>query len=132
MQEPDPPPRPKSAAEAPTAQKSADIVPLKRSFPPKVQPERLNDHDAVRLVRMLAGDSNNIVVVRHAKKRARQRSISRTQIERCLRMGSLAEGPFVNSHGHWQMNLMRHTAGEQITCVVAVEWATRLIVVTTF
>ena len=58
--------------------------------------------------------------------------ITRIQIERCVRIGTITEGPFINRYGNWQMNLTRQTAGEQITCAVAIEWATRIIVITTF
>ena len=81
---------------------------------------------------MIATDSNNIVVIEHARKRRLQRSITRIQIERCVRHGSITEGPFINPKGNWQLNLTRQTAGEQITCVAAIEWATRIIVITTF
>jgi Domain of unknown function (DUF4258) len=110
----------------------ADVVQLKRDFPPARQPDRLNDADAIRLVRMIAADSNNIVVITHARNRGAQRSITRVQIERCVRFGVITEGPFINGHGNWQMNLMRQTAGEEITCAVAIEWASRIIVITTF
>jgi hypothetical protein len=111
---------------------SAEVVPLKREFPPAQQPDRLNDADAIRLIRMIAADSNNIVVIEHARKRKAQRSITRIQIERCVRHGIISEGPFINKYGNWQMNLTRQTTGEQITCAVAIEWATRIIVITTF
>jgi hypothetical protein len=39
------------------------------------QPDHLNDADAIRLVRKFATDSNNIVVIRHARKRQAQRLI---------------------------------------------------------
>ena len=131
MDEPD---RPKEKAKVVTAKRShsAEIVPLKRPFPPARQPDHLNDADAVRLVRMIATDSNNIVVIGHATKRRRQRSITRLQIERCVQMGTKTEGPFINRFGNWQMNLTRHAAGEEITCTVAIEWATQVIVITTF
>jgi hypothetical protein len=86
----------------------------------------------LRLVRMIAADSNKIVVIKHAKKRRMQRFITRPQIERCVQKGTITEGPFINGFGNWQMNLTRHTAGEQITCVVAIDWATRILVITTF
>jgi hypothetical protein len=111
---------------------TAEVVPLKREFPPAQQPDRLNDADAIRLIRMIAADSNNIVVIEHARKRGAQRSITRIQIERCVRHGIITECPFINQHGNWQMNLTRQTAGEQVTCAVAIEWATRIIVITTF
>jgi hypothetical protein len=47
-------------------------------------------------------------------------------------MGIITEGPFINRYGNWQMNLTRQTAGEEITCSAAIEWATRIIVITTF
>jgi hypothetical protein len=130
----DKPNKPDKARETKTtpSSRSAEVVELKRPFPPAQQPNRLNHADAVRLVRIIAADSNNIVVIAHAKKRGKQRSITRIQIERCVRMGIITEGPFINQHGNWQMNLTRQTAGEEITCVAAIEWATRIIVITTF
>ena len=44
----------------------------------------------------------------------------------------MTEGPFLNAKGQWQVTLYRHAAGEEVTCLVAIEWATRLIVITTF
>jgi hypothetical protein len=116
----------------PKGGRAAEVVPLKRPFPPLRQPNRLNDADAIRLVRMIAADSNNIIVTTHANKRSKQRRITRLQIERCVRSGTITEGPFINSIGNWQMNLTRYAAGEEITCSVAIEWATKLIVITTF
>ncbi|XSC43440.1 DUF4258 domain-containing protein [Bradyrhizobium sp. RDT10] len=113
-------------------QPSATVVPIKRPFPPREQPDRLNDADALKLVRMLAADSNNIVVIKHAQRRKAQRNITRPQIERCIQKGIISEGPFVNTHGNWQVNLTRFTAGENITCVIAIDWPAKLIVVTTF
>ena len=110
----------------------AEVVPLKRPFPPAEQPDRLSDADAVKIVRMLAADSNNIVVIKHATERRKQRRITRLQIERCVRLGTITEGPFVNAHGNWQLNLTRHAAAERITCVVAIEWVSRVLVITTF
>lgn len=129
MDEPD---QPKIRPKVEVPQPSAEVVPLKRPFPPAQQPDRLNDADALRLVRMIAADSNNIVVVAHAKTRGKQRSITRIQIERCVRMGIITEGPSINRFGNWQLNLTRQTAGEQITCAVAIEWATHIVVITTF
>ena len=111
---------------------SAKIVPLKRPFPPERQPDHLNEADAVRLVRIIAADSNNVIVTIHAVKQGKKRSITRIQIERCVRSGVLTEGPFINQHGNWQLNLTRQAAGEQITCAVAIEWATKVIVITTY
>jgi putative transcriptional regulator len=95
-------------------------------------PHSLTAASALKIVRRIAMDSNNIVVVRHAAKRAKQRMFTRTQIERCVRKGTISEGPFLNVRGNWQVNLSGHAAGEKITCVVAIEWAARLLVITVF
>lgn len=84
------------------------------------------------MIRKLAEDSNNIIVISHGKKRARQRQVSRPQIEMCVRKGTITEGPFLNQHGNWQVNLFRHAAGEELTCVVAIEWAAKVLVISTF
>lgn len=100
---------------------SAEVVPL-----------RLTSHAALRVVREIAADTNNIVVISHARLRGRQRQITRRQIELCVQRGTISEGPFMNQHGHWQVNLQRHAAGEEITCVVAIDWRTKVLVITTF
>ncbi len=97
-----------------------------------IQPERLTPADAIRLIREIGEDSDRIVVLRHAQTRQRQRRITRRQIEACVRRGSIAEGPFLNSHGNWQVSLYRHAAGEAMTCVVAIDWPKRLLVITVF
>jgi hypothetical protein len=96
------------------------------------QPSKLSARDALDVIREIATDGSRIFVVAHATKRRRQREITRRQIELCCQKGSIVEGPFVNAHGHWQANLFRHAAGEEIICVVAIEWRVRLIVVTVF
>lgn len=95
-------------------------------------PDHFAPNEALRVIRKLAADTNKIVTFKHAKKRSAQRKITRRQIELCVQRGVITEGPFMNLHGHWQVNLERRAAGEEITCVVAIEWETRLIVVTTF
>jgi len=96
------------------------------------QPTDLRRADALKLVRELAADTSNIVVIPYGKKRARERRVTRRQIELCVQKGSIVEGPFQNSYGHWQVNLYRMAAGEELTCVVAIEWATKLLVINAF
>ena len=99
----------------------ADAVPLE-----------LTPHAALQLIRDVASDTNNIVVISHGRLRQKQRKISRRQIELCVQKGTIVEGPFRNSHGNWQVTLFRHAAGEELSCVVAIDWPARLIVVTAF
>jgi len=98
----------------------------------EIVPLQLTARQATELIRKLAAETENIVVLNHAQQRQRQRKITRRQIELCLQRGTITEGPFFNQHGNWQMNVFRHAAGEEITCTVAIDWATRLLVVTVF
>lgn len=95
-------------------------------------PRHLSAGAALRIVRDIASDTGNIVVVTHARKRQVERRITRRQIELCVQKGSITEGPFMNAHGNWQVTVFRHAAGEELTCVVAIDWPSRLIVVTAY
>ena len=99
---------------------------------PEPIPFDLKPAAAIRKIRDLAADTKNIVVIDHGKKRQRQRSVTRRQIELCVQKGTIVEGPFMNQHGNWQVSLFRHAAGEELTCVVAIDWPSKLLVVTTF
>jgi hypothetical protein len=101
-------------------------------MPAEITPRTLSPARALTIIREIAADTSRIVVVGHARRRSRQRSITRRQIELCCQMGTITEGPFLNPHGNWQVSLFRHAAGEEVTCAVAIEWASRLIVITTF
>ena len=95
-------------------------------------PAQLSAPEAQRMIREIAAESDNIIVVRHGQERAKQRSVTRRQIERCLQKGVIEEGPFLNQHGNWQVTIHRHAGAENLTCAVAIEWPRKLIVITTF
>ena len=90
---------------------TAKVVAFPRAFAVD-RPDDLGSDDALRIIKALATDSKNILVVEHAKLRQRQRHITRPQIERCIQKGVITEGPFLNAHGHWQVNLTRYAADE--------------------
>jgi hypothetical protein len=126
------PEKPKPRARLEAAKPSAEVIPLERRQIAAQKPDHLSEAEALKIVRLLAVDSANIVVIPYGKRRTRQRKITRPQIEKCVRLGTIQEGPFLNQHGNWQVNLFRHAAGEQVTCVVAIEWATRVLVINAF
>lgn len=99
----------------------AAVIPLELSVP-----------KALEMIRSLAEDSANIVIIKHAQMRRNQRGISAHQIELCLKKGVIEEGPFRNNHNHWQVTMRRQAAGEEVICVVAIDWPDRLLVITTF
>lgn len=96
------------------------------------QPPSLTAPKALKVLREIGAETKNIVVVCHGKKRAKQRSVTRRQIELCVQRGTIQEGPFLNDKGHWQATLYRHAAGEELWCVVAIDWPSKVIVITTF
>jgi hypothetical protein len=98
----------------------------------EVVPLRLTAPRAIQIIRELAVDTNKIVVLPYGKRRTGERKITRRQVELCVQKGTITEGPFLNQHGNWQVNLYRHAAGEEITCVVAIDWVHRLLVINAF
>src|SRR5262245_31925722 len=100
---------------------SAVVVPLELSAPA-----------ARKMIQGLAADTDRIVIIRYGKKRARERKITRRQIELCVQRGTITEGPFLNKKGNGQVNMYRHAAGEELTCVVVIDWATKLLVINAF
>jgi len=80
-----------------TPERSAQVVPLPRQGIPDQQPDRLSEAEAMKIVRLLASDSDNIVIIPYGKRRTRQRKITRPQVEKCVRPGTIQEGPFLKS-----------------------------------
>lgn len=98
----------------------------------KVIPLRMSKPVALAHIRELAADSGRIVLIAHGRQRQNERNITRRQIEECLRAGTITEGPFQNNFGNWQVTMEAYSAGEELTCVVAIEWAARLLVITVY
>ncbi|MBV5264485.1 DUF4258 domain-containing protein [Pinisolibacter aquiterrae] len=97
------------------------------------QPDDLDAHEARRIVRDLATNSARVSVLPHAQKRKRQRRISFEDILRVLRGGTVTEGPYIApKSGWWRFNVTGRSAGDEVTCVVEIEWKTKLLVVTVF
>src|SRR4051794_36357733 len=97
------------------ASQSAEVIPLRQQGIPLQQPDKLSRADALKVIRLLASNTDNIVAIRYGHRKAALRKITRRQIELCVQKGTPTEGPFLNQHGHWQMNLYRHAAGEGLT-----------------
>ena len=94
------------------------------------QPDDLNAVAALAMVRRIAQDSSRVILVAHALSRQRKRHVTRKQIEVCLQKGVIEEGPFLNSHGNWQVTMRRNVAGDSVACVVAIDWPDKIIVIT--
>ena len=95
-------------------------------------PADLSRPGALRVIRVIAADSAGIAILGHARKRMSERGISVVRIELCLRRGLIIEGPFMNARGNWQVTMSRQAPGEGAQCAVAIDWATRLLVITVY
>lgn len=132
MSEPKPPHLARMRFTPPSGKSESKVVRLSDRLMTDEQPNKLSAADALRVIRALAMDSGNIVLIPYGEKRAKQRKVERRAIERCVQMGTVTEGPFLNQFGQWQVNLFRHAAGEELTCVVGIEWIKKVIVINTF
>lgn len=80
-------------------------------------------------------ETSRIFFTQHAKDRMRQRGISTTQALRCLRNGSIVEGPARDTGGEWKVTVEVLTAGTPVSVVAAIEEdssGNHVIVVTVF
>jgi hypothetical protein len=95
-----------------------------------IVPLRLTTAAALEIIRDLANDTSRIAFVPHAKKQMRSRRINRTQVYRCLRHGTIIEGPYKDIKGSWKCTLAHFTAGDNVKVVVAFESQECLVVIT--
>lgn len=80
-----------------------------------------------------ASDSARVVITDHAKKRMKQRKITRTQIQDVLLFGKVVEAAYPNPKGDWCCTLERLTAGDLVTipvCLSIDELGEAVIVIT--
>ena len=62
----------------------------------------------------------------------RERRISITQIRRVIRAGFIDGDPWIDEKGNWRVTMRGMSAGEEITVGVAIEWRTKLLIITAF
>lgn len=96
----------------------------------------LSPASAVRIVRRLATNAENVYFVRHAEVRMQQRRISQAQVMACLLRGSIHEGPALDIHGCWRFTMHRSVAGDMLNVTASLTWdaqsATHVLVITVF
>lgn len=99
---------------------------------PNVVPLKLTKPAAARIIKEIATDPNRIVPIPHAKKRMVQRKISITQARRVVQAGFIDGEPWLDEYGNWRVDMRGMSAGEQITVGLAIEWRTKLLIITVF
>lgn len=97
-----------------------------------VVPLRLSKAYAAKIIKEIAANKDNIVPVPHAKKRMVQRRISVEQARRVVQAGFIDGDPWLDEHGNWRVTMIGMSAGDQITVGVAIDWRTRLLIITVF
>lgn len=83
-------------------------------------PIRLNDANALRIVRTLAVESANVYVTSNAKLRMQQRKITLKQVLCCLRSDGIYESVHLDIRGDWRFTLRHTIAGDEVTVAVAI------------
>jgi hypothetical protein len=97
------------------------------------QPEDLSASQALTVIRELASESRGVFVIRHGEGRRKKRGVSNEDIQRVLLRGRVTEGPYIAiKSGNWRLNVTGRSAGEELTCVVEIEWRECVLVVTVF
>ena len=84
-------------------------------------PIRLNDANAIRIVRSLAAKSSDVYLLQHARERMRQRGITLKQVLSCLRSGFISECAHVDIKGDWRFTMRHIIAGDDINVAVALK-----------
>jgi hypothetical protein len=84
-------------------------------------PFPMSDVKMLRIIRNLAKDSLNVFVEPHAKKRMKQRNITRTQVMACLLQGCIDEPAHLNIKGNWKCTLRHQHAGDIVRVVAVLE-----------
>jgi len=84
-------------------------------------PFKMNDANMLRIIREIAEDTSRVFIVKHAKKRMRERKISQTQVYMCLRKGNVVEPAHLTIYGDWKCTLQYRYAGDEINVSVALE-----------
>ena len=100
-----------------------------------ITPIRLNDANALRIVREISTNSANVYVVPHARARMRQRNITLKQILCCLRFGCISESVHLDIRGDWKLTMRHLSAGDDVTVAIALKQGTRggmIAVITVF
>ncbi|WP_353958754.1 DUF4258 domain-containing protein [Zwartia vadi] len=100
-----------------------------------VIPLRLNDANALRIVRALAAVSANIYASSHAKLRMQQRNITLKQVLCRLRSGFILESAHLDIKGDWRLTMRHSVAGDDVKVAVALKQGTRgrmIVVITVF
>ena len=94
------------------------------------QPDKLSAAEARRVIREIAAEDGRVGFLPHALTRMAQRDVSRDEVLKIVRTGAIVEGPYLGLRGDWRVEMQGRVAGDVVSIAIAIEWRTRLLVVT--
>ncbi len=81
----------------------------------------MKQSEALKTIRARAADSQNVLLIHHARVQMRKRGVDVLQVVRCLQRGSITEGPYRDmKSGQWRCNVEAKAGGELIRVVVEI------------
>ena len=101
----------------------------------KVTPIKMNDVDALSILRRCATNGSVIFISPHAKERMIERHITLKQVLTCMEKGRISESPYRDIKGDWRCNIEHYSAGNAVTVAIAFKYnnnGERIVVVTVF
>lgn len=77
--------------------------------------------EALKTIRLRAAQSQNVVLITHARTQMRKRSVDVLQVIHCLQRGNITEGPYRDiKSGQWRCNVEANTGGDWVRVVVEI------------
>ena len=99
-------------------------------------PFRLNDANALKLLREVSADSGRVVLLPHARQRMKQRHVTLPQVLDVLRKGVLVEPAALDMYGNWKVTVKGMSCGQSVAVAGAIEMqeepGKRVLVITLF
>lgn len=111
------------------------VLPIRIIGMSKVIPIKMNDVDALTILRGCVVNDSRIFICPHAKERMIERNITRKQVLTCIEKGKISESPYRDVKGDWRCSIEHYTSGNAVTVAIAFKYnnsGERIVVVTVF
>lgn len=109
--------------------------PIKMIGMSKVIPIKMNDADALSILRGCVANDSRVFISPHAKERMLERNITLKQVLTCIEKGRITESPYRDVRGDWRCSIEHYTSGSAVTVAIAFKYnnsGERIVVVTVF
>lgn len=91
---------------------------------------------ALKIIRELAANSENVFLIQHSKKSMKKRHITRAQIDQCLLKGQITEGPYRDvGSGNWRVRMEHYSYGQCVRVIAELftnDQGEKILIITTF